>query len=164
MQQVVRDWLLPLTTLLRDAAWSMPLGQGMHLLGVSLLIGAAVLLYPRLITAHGTESAVPLVNRLLPWIWIALGSLALTGFVLFSAEPMRMMRSPVFRTKMALLALVIALTLILQRKVHQGRETGALGVTLGTLAGASLTLWVSIAASGRLIGYGRRLLDHFFGG
>ncbi len=163
MQQVVRDWLEPLTTLLREAAWSMPLGQGMHLLGASLLIGAAVLLYPRLLSSHGTEPAEQAVGRLLPCIWIALGSLALTGFVLFSAEPMRMMRSPVFKAKMALLALVIVLTVVLQREVRKERGKQDFAM-LGTLAGISLTLWISIAASGRLIGYGRRLLDYFFGG
>lgn len=163
MQQVVRDGLEPLTTLLREAAWSMPLGQGIHLLGASLLIGAAVLLYPRLIRPQGTEPAAQVLGRLLPWIWIALGSLALTGFVLFSAEPVRMMRSPVFRTKMVLLALVIALTTILQRRMRDGRVSRHLA-SLGTVAGVSLTLWITIAASGRLIGYGRRLLDHFLGG
>jgi hypothetical protein len=163
MQQLVRDWLQPLTTLLREAAWSMPLGQGMHLLGVSLLLGAAVLLYPRLIGSRGAEPAAQTVGRLLPWIWIALGSLALTGFVLFSAEPLRMMRSPVFKTKMALLALVVGLTVVLRRKALNERDSRGFA-TLGTLAGTSLALWVCIAASGRLIGYGRRLLDHFFGG
>lgn len=163
MQQVVRDGLAPLTTLLREAAWSMPLGQGIHLLGASLLIGAAVLLYPRLIRPHDTDPVAQVMGRLLPWIWIALGSLALTGFVLFSAEPVRMMRSPVFRTKMVLLALVIVLTAILQRWMRDERGSRHLA-SLGTVAGISLALWISIAASGRLIGYGRRLIEHFLGG
>ena len=146
MQQLVRDWLGPLTTLLREAAWSMPLGQGLHLLRSS----------------H-SEPAAAVLERLLPWMWIALGLLAVTGFVLFSAEPARMMRSPVFRTKLALLALVIVLTLLLQRRVRQGRETPEIGNAIAKLAGVSLTLWLAIAASGRLIGYDRRLLDYFFG-
>lgn len=164
MQQVVRDWLTPLTNLLREAAWSMPLGQGLHLLGASLLIGAAVLLYPRVIRPHAAESTSQVVARLVPWIWIALGVLAITGFVLFSAEPMRMMRSPVFRTKMLLLAVAIALTVVLQRRLRGTRGMPDVGNALGALAGCSLALWLAIAASGRLIGYGRRLLDYFFGG
>jgi hypothetical protein len=163
MQQLVRDWLEPLTTLLREAAWSMPLGQGMHLLGVSLLIGAAVMLYPRLVGSYRDERPAPVAARLLPWIWIALGLLAATGFVLFSAEPARMMRSPVFRTKMAMLALVIVLTLVLQRRIRSASEKLQTGNALAVMAGVSLTLWLAIAASGRLIGYGRRLLDYFFG-
>lgn len=164
MQQVVRDWLRPLTNLLREAAWSMPLGQGLHLLGASLLIGAAVLLYPRLIRPRSAEPPVQVVDRLLPWLWAALGGLALTGFVLFSAEPVRMMRSPVFRTKMLLLAVAIVLTWALQRRVRRARDALDLGGAIGALAGCSLALWLAIAASGRLIGYGRRLLDYFFGG
>ena len=74
-----------------------------------------------------------------------------------------MMRSPVFRTKLALLALVIVLTLLLQRRVRQGRETPEIGNAIAKLAAVSLTLWLAIAASGRLIGYDRRLLDYFFG-
>ncbi len=163
MQQLVRDWLGPLTTLLREAAWSMPLGQGLHLLGVSLLLGAGALLCRRLLRSSHSEPAAAVLERLLPWMWIALGLLAVTGFVLFSAEPARMMRSPVFRTKMALLALVIVLTLLLQRRVRQGRETPEIGNAIAKLAGVSLTLWLAIAASGRLIGYDRRLLDYFFG-
>ena len=65
---------------------------------------------------------------------------------------------------MVLLALVIVLTVFLQRKLRVAREARDPGISFGTLAGASLALWVTIAASGRLIGYGRRLLDYFFGG
>jgi len=160
MQQLVRTWLEPLTTQLREAAWSMPLGQGLHLLGASLLVGAAVLLYPRLAKPRGEESPGEVLQRLLPWIWIGLGVLATTGFVLFSAEPVRMMRSPVFQAKMAMLLLVIALTLFLRRARQDGPDLRAL---LPTLAGLSLALWIAIAASGRLIGYGRRLIGYFFG-
>lgn len=163
MQQLVRDWLEPLTTLLREAAWSMPLGQGVHLLGVCLLIGAAVILYPRLAGSHRDGPPSLVAGRLLPWIWIALGVLAVTGFVLFSAEPVRMMRSPVFRTKMAMLALVVVLTVILQRRARRNVGKFESGNALAAMAGVSLTLWLAIAASGRLIGYGRRLLDYFFG-
>lgn len=163
MQQLVRDWLEPLTTLLREAAWSMPLGQGVHLLGVCLLIGAAVMLYPRLAASHRDEPPALLAARLLPWIWIALGVLAVTGFVLFSAEPTRMMRSPVFRAKMAMLALVVVLTFVLQRRTRSAPAGSEAGNAVAVIAGTSLTLWLAIAASGRLIGYGRRLLDYFFG-
>jgi hypothetical protein len=160
MQQLVRTWLEPLTTLLRESAWSMPLGQGLHLLGASLLIGTAVLLYPRLARPRGEPSA-DVAQRLMPWLGIALGVLALTGFVLFSAEPVRMMRSPVFQAKMAMLLLVIVLTVLLRRSLKTGQPD--LGRTLAVLAGLSLTLWIAIAASGRLIGYGRRLIGYFFG-
>ncbi len=165
MRDWIRDMLAPLTELLREYAWSMPLGQGIHLLGISLLLGAAVLLYPRLIGSTRDETAAALAARLLPWMWRAFAVIAVTGFVLFTAEPVRLMRSPVFRTKMIMLVIAIVLTLFLQRRLRREPVPPVVTVNaaVGWIAGLSLTLWIAIAASGRLIGYGQRLLRYFFG-
>lgn len=164
MQQLIRDLLAPLTALLRDAAWSMPLGQGLHLLGISLLLGSAVLLYPRLIGAQRSESAAVRLDRFLPFMWLGFALIVVTGLVLFAAEPARMMRSPVFLAKMGFVLAALGSTLWLRHAVRSRPATGThLAATIRLLAATALTLWFVIAASGRLIGYWRRLVAHFFG-
>lgn len=163
MQQLIRDFLAPLTTLLRDAAWSMPLGQGLHLLGISLLLGCAVLLYPRLIGLQQDDPARSRLVRLLPFIWLAFALVAVTGFILFTAEPVRMMRSPVFLAKMGLCVAALLCTLLIRHRLQDAPSGTHLPTLIRILAGVSLTLWFTIAASGRLIGYWRRLVSHFFG-
>lgn len=162
MQQLIRDFLAPLTAVLRDAAWSMPLGQGLHLLGISLLLGCAVLLYPRLIGLQQDDPALSRLARFLPFIWLAFTLVALTGFILFTAEPVRMMRSPVFLAKMGLVAAALLCTFLIRQRLRDARAGTYLPTAIRVLAGVSLTLWFAIAASGRLIGYWRRLVSHFF--
>lgn len=168
MELVIRDWLAPLTAILRDAAWSMPLMQAIHLLGVSLLLGSAVLLYPRLIRAQAyadNVSADILRVRLLPWMWGALAVMVVTGAVLFAAEPVRMMRSPFFRAKLVMVLVALLMLFVLERRMRSPR---ALSEVLGSpaalkwVASFSIALWITIAITGRLIGYGRRLISHFF--
>jgi len=164
VQQLIRDLLAPLTAVMREAAWSMPLGQGLHLLGISLLLGCAVLLYPRLIGSQAGDTAAIRFARLAPVMWLALVLIALTGVALFIAEPVRMMRSPVFVTKMGLVVAAIACTLGLRQQIRNRSPTGKqLAASVRILAAMSLGLWFAIAASGRLIGYWRRLIEHFFG-
>lgn len=165
MQQLIRDVLAPLTGLLREAGWSIPLGQGLHLLGVSLLLACAVLLYPRLIGPQQGESAATRLDRLLPCIWVAFALIATTGFLLFATEPVRMLRSPVFMAKMVFVIAALGSTLWLRGEIRARPAATAdrLAVRVQLLAGVALGLWFTIAASGRLIGYWRRLVAHFFG-
>lgn len=162
MQQLIRDFLAPLTALLRDAAWSMPLGQGLHLLGVSLLLGCAVLLYPRLIGLQQHDPAVARLARFLPFIWLAFALVAFTGLILFAAEPVRMLRSPVFIAKMGMVLAALLATFLIRQRLADAPAGTHLATAIRILAGVSLTLWFTIAASGRLIGYWRRLVSHFF--
>jgi hypothetical protein len=142
----------------------MPLGQGVHLLGVSLLLGAAVLLYPRMIGRQRDESATVRLDEFLPFLWLGFALILVTGLVLFAAEPVRMMRSPVFLAKMGFVLAALGSTLWLRHTVRSRAATGTpLAGTVRVLAATALTLWFVIAASGRLIGYWRRLVTHFLG-
>jgi len=97
-----------------------------------------------------------MTSRFFPWIWSALSILAITGGILISAEPARDLPNPMFQTKMALVSLVIANTLVLQHKINRlASDTDQVGVSpaIKVIGLVSLIVWVAIIFAGRWIAY-----------
>jgi hypothetical protein len=84
-------------------------------------------------------------------------ALASTGFLLFTAEASHIWSNPVFRVKASLVALGIANALAVQRTLGRALDETAphapLPLRIRLAAAASLAIWLSVAAAGRLIAY-----------
>jgi hypothetical protein len=75
---------------------------------------------------------------------------ATTGVMLLSPEATHIGQNPAFQLKVLAILLGLANVLVLETAV---RRTGAIGGTAKASAAASLALWLSTAAAGRLIAY-----------
>jgi len=162
MLKALAHWLgsTALSVKLQTTSWAIPDLQSVHIIALAFLMASAWLLDLRLLGFRPhSNSVVATARRFLPWTWWPLGLLVLSGGLLVAAEPGELLGNEVFLLKMALLAVAIVVTLVLQ---HLALKTpmGAAAATLPTanpalkaLAALSLLLWVAIAFAGRLIAY-----------
>jgi uncharacterized membrane protein SirB2 len=160
MMQSFCDWLAA-TTLSQFFAgqnWFVPTVQTVHILSIAVVVITLGMLDFRLLhlTQRGPAPEV-MAGKFIPWTWRALVILLITGILLVITEPQRELMNNAFRLKMVMVAVLILLTLAVQRA--SARETGywsasparrRLGGALGIV---SLVLCVSIVAAGRLIAY-----------
>lgn len=127
----------------------------MHLLGLVLLVGAIGLLDLRLAGAFRALPVHALARAMIPLAIAGLVLLAAAGVVLFAADAGPLVRSPVFRLKLALIAAGLAHAALFHALFRRRFAAwDAAAPPLGrVMAVGSLLLWLSVAALGRLIAY-----------
>jgi uncharacterized membrane protein len=115
----------------------------------------------KLLGLSGRGAAVSAVTRrFLPWVWVALVVLLLSGMILISAEPRRDLLNNVFRLKMVLVVVVGTATWLFHKSVRQ--NPAAWGERpdhpwRARLIGiVTLAIWVGVIMCGRWIAY----VDH----
>ncbi len=160
----------PLIDLLNDsflqhgALWALnnipgfpPIIQTVHILGIAVVMGTAVLISLRLLRlALPSHTLDMLISRCRPWFWCALASNVISGSFFVFGRPARYFNNPVFLWKLAFLVPVVLITAFLfhQQKRHPGYWDELERRTLGTaLAIISLLLWIMVCTAGRWIAY-----------
>lgn len=93
----------------------------------------------------------PLMRALTPLAVTGLALMALSGPILFAADAGALARSSIFGWKLALIALALLNALAFRRLRRGKRDEPATLERL--LAIASLLLWLTVAACGRMIAY-----------
>jgi uncharacterized membrane protein SirB2 len=157
MIQQFCDWLsnTHVSLTIQSILWIVPAVQTVHIICVSLVMSSVAMLDLRLMGFVGRRQPIlPLVERLLPWVWYSLLVLATTGIILIVGEPARELPNVAFQAKMAMLATVIVITLAIQRQARKDPaywENRRVGAKLTGLV--SLLLWVGIVTAGRWIAY-----------
>ena len=147
-----------LSKLFQDVLWIIPVSQCIHIVCISILFGSAIAINLRLLGWRFLDRPVSELSRhLLPWLWIALTGVALTGFVQTVAEPVREFQSPFFWAKMTLIAIVVTLTAgfagSLRANAARWDAAAARPAGARTFAILSSMLWIAIIVFGRLIAY-----------
>jgi len=157
MLQSFCDWLsnTSLSLTIQTVMWIIPAVQTVHILCVAVVMSSMAMLDLRLVGMAGKRRSVSqMVSRLVPWVWGALPVLLTTGVILIVGEPSRELLNPYFRAKMAMLATVIVITLVVERKNAKDPDYWESRGPAAALTGlASLLLWVGIITAGRWIAY-----------
>jgi hypothetical protein len=140
--------------------WLFPVIEAIHLLALSLLGGAILIVDLRMLGLGLRHRTVPdLARDARPWLVGALSGLILTGVPLFLSEPIKCYYSTAFWVKMTTLAIALAFTFTIRRRVTASdagsgetavRKKARLQMLVGAL---SIALWVTVAAAGRWIGF-----------
>ena len=138
----------------RDSTYLFPLTQALHLLAVTVFVGAIVIGDLRLLgwgpVGQSRASIARSAQRILLWAGLAV---LLTGIPQFTTNALTYHRSPLFVFKMYLLAAALVFTATLRRRVAVADE-GRLPPWVPRVVGAvSLALWMGVTISGRLITY-----------
>ena len=146
-----------LSRLIRSELWLIPALQSIHILAIAAVVSSALFINLRLLgkADRGHELAAT-ARRFLPWIWVALGVLAVTGLLLIIGEPKRELTSAPFWIKMALIVVGALATAWFQSTLHSGRiawETPASRGAVRLYAFGTLAVWVGVISAGRLIAY-----------
>lgn len=141
----------PLALAMRSSAGLYPAVNLAHLAGLVLLIGGIGVLDLR-IAGLGRAIPLPALSRLLtPLAILGLILMLGSGALMFTADAGPLVGSNAFRWKVALIALAILNALAFRRFFGDlSREPGPLA---RLMAVASIVLWTTAAAFGRLIGY-----------
>lgn len=128
----------------------------LHTLGLAVLVGFSVSADIRLL---GVAPRIPLasVSRLFPFMWLGFWINAISGTLLFIADPIRKSMNPLFEIKLALVGLGLTCMVLIQRQLYlfdtaPGVEKRARSRSK-VLAISSLAIWASAIAAGRLLAY-----------
>jgi hypothetical protein len=137
----------------QDNFWVVPAMQTVHILAISALLLAMLMIDLRVLGIHGKSDSISVViSRYINLIWFALPILLISGSILIVGEPARSLANPSFQLKMILLLLAIITTLQIQ-KIGLRDLPFESDRKINMLAIFSLLLWFGIVASGRWIAY-----------
>lgn len=134
---------------LRESSWAYPALEGVHLLGVALLLGNLVLFELRVLGIGNKIELRALARMALPLALLGFALAAGAGLSMFASQPLELLENPAFRWKMLLIFAAGG-------NAAWFHARGALSKhdTLARLqALASLALWLAVLGCGRAIEY-----------
>ena len=144
--QAMRQWL-----------WLYPSVETAHIAGIALLAGSIAILDLRLL---GLSRALPvrrLAAHVLPWTAASFVLIVPSGLAMFVAHAGELIANPVFAVKICLILLAGANAGILHAGVFRNAAQWDVDVmpplAARAAAAASLLLWISVIACGRLLAY-----------
>lgn len=135
----------------RTSSIGYPAANLVHLLGLVMLVGGIGLVDLRVAGLFRTLPAGALARALIPLAAAGVVLMLLSGAVMFAADAGPLARSPMFLTKVSLIA--VALVNVVAFHVLWRKRMEHPPLTARVMAIGSIALWLSIATLGRLIGY-----------
>lgn len=136
-----------LAAAIRASTWLYPFIEIIHILGIVLVAGGAILFDIKLLSS--SRKPVMANRYLLSWSKRGLVLAIPAGLLLFTTNALALSRDPVFHMKMILLLLAAINAWIFHVRVY----LPAKWATARYHAIASIILWISIISCGRLLAY-----------
>lgn len=156
----VCQWLVnsSVGTAIRESPLLFPIIETVHVLGISLLVGTAVIVDLRLLgfVLRG-EKFSDVVSQIEPLAWCGFAIMFVSGFFLFWSEAEKSYGNPAFRIKLLLLLLAGLNPLIFHSTIYRSIAIWDHAPVAPRPARAtailSLALWGGIIVAGRAIAY-----------
>ena len=141
-------------TAIRSSPWAFAVIESVHLLALSVIGGAVLLVDLRLLGFSLRDQKVSdIARQAFPWFVGSLIVMLVTGFGLFMSEPTKCYYSTPFAVKMTCLALSIVFAFTVRWKVTMADEGRVAPIVYKLVALVSLVLWFGVGAGGRWIGF-----------
>jgi hypothetical protein len=132
-----------------------PVANLVHLLGLVMLVGSISIVDLRLVGLLRRIPAAPLSAALTPFAVAGLVLMVPSGATMFAADAATLVQSPTFRLKLLLITLALTNAILFRlmwtKRLPQWDSNPPIAGRL--MAVASVLLWLSVAACGRLIAY-----------
>jgi hypothetical protein len=143
--------------------WMIPVIQSLHITGIGIAVGSALMMTLRLLGWVGTDQTLLQSQRRFgPWLTAALYLLLASGALLIVAEPVRELITFSFWLKMSCVAAMVVIFAVFQASVRkrgeQWEQILSKRRTVRLAAMLTFLLWGCIIVLGRLIAY-----DHIWG-
>ena len=135
------------------SVWAYPTILTLHTVGLGVLVGANWMVDLRVL---GFARAIPVgvLTRAFPAMWAGFWLNAITGVMLFAADPIAKGTTAVFMWKLAIIVVGVALLISLKRRLYgQNADIETPGLGVKAMAAASLVAWVAAIATGRWMAY-----------
>jgi len=138
--------------MVRESLWAFGVIEAFHLIGLSILGGALLVVDLRLLGVGLKDSTIADIDRQArPWLTLSVVLLLVTGVLLFLSEAIKCYYNTAFWVKIVTLPIALAFTyLVKERFARKALYTSAYSQWV---ASADLLLWFIVAAGGRWIGY-----------
>jgi len=143
----------PLGAAMRGSRGLYPAANVAHLAGLVLLVGGIGILDLRVLGFGRALPLAPLSRMLTPLAVGGLCLLAVSGFLLFAADAGPLVRSTVFRLKMAVALLALVNALAFRRWFGDWDAAREPPTAARAMAAGSILAWLTVAGLGRLIAY-----------
>jgi hypothetical protein len=150
------EWLAStsLSQAISTSTWAFAVIESVHLLALSAIGGAVLILDLRMLGLGLRRQAVgDIAREAQPWLVGSLIVMLVTGVLLFASEPIKCYYSTPFRIKMLCLLLGTTWAFTVRRKVAVAGEERVRPIWLKLVALVSLALWFGVGAGGRWIGF-----------
>jgi hypothetical protein len=143
------------STVIRESTWAVMAMEAVHLIGLTLLSGPAIIVGLGALRPGGLRglSISTLSAALLPISRIGLVLMAVSGLFIALSMPFKYYENEAFRWKMVLLILAVATTAGLGALSRLDSPTLSQRRRQRGLALLALVLWLGVGFSGRLIGF-----------
>jgi len=144
-----------LGTMVRDSIWQFAAIEAVHLLALSVIGGAVLIVDLRLLGLALQRQSVSAVARdAAPWLLGSLITMLVTGWVLMaSLAASKYYVNFAFQLKMLFLFLAIVFTYTIRRSVVRRDDSRISPVTAKLVAIVSILLWSGVGIMGRGIGF-----------
>jgi hypothetical protein len=148
---------MPVAVAMRHELWLYPLVEIAHITGFVILVGGIIVLDLRLLGLSRAVRVSVLTRHILPWSVAAFALIVPTGLLMFMAHASDFLTNRAFQLKLLLIMLAglnaAAFHVGVYRSVAMWDERVAPPAAARLHAGASLLLWLSVIACGRLLAY-----------
>lgn len=146
----------PLNDFVISSYWMWPLMEIVHFIGLSLLIGALLLIDLRL-AGFFRQINITATHKLLPWVFVGFAMNIFSGVMFIVGDPLRYSVNIAFRIKM-ILVLIAGLNALwyywkIDKDIKHWDAHGDTPALAKTIALISLVSWTGILLLGRLIPY-----------
>jgi hypothetical protein len=139
---------------LTASPWAFAVTESIHLLALSVLGGAVLIVDLRLLgLGLRTHTVEEIAREAQQWFFGSWVVIVTTGVLLFVSEPQKLYYSAPFAVKMWCLLLGTIFALTVRRKVTLAGEGRVNPIWLKLVALVSLALWFGVGAGGRWIGF-----------
>jgi hypothetical protein len=144
-----------LSTLIRQSGWAVMALESIHLIGLSLLGGAAVVAALAAFRHEGLRgmSVSALVTGLVPLSRAGLSLMVVSGTLIALSMPFKYYANAAFRWKMLLLGLALLTSWVLRGMPATDKSGTNRRYAPRALVVAVLLLWIGVGCCGRLIGF-----------
>ncbi len=148
---------LPLAVAMRHDLWLYPIVEIVHITGFVTLVGSIIVLDLRLLGLSKALSVRLLARHVLPWSMGALLLIVPSGLLMFLAHASELISNTAFITKMSLLFCAGMNAAVFHAGVFRNVaawDSHTVAPPAARLhAVASLLIWISVLACGRLLAY-----------
>ena len=139
---------------MRASPWLFPAIASVHLLGLAMLGGSVLVVDLRLLgLGLKDQSPVALARAAQPWLIGSICVMLPTGILLFMCFATKYYYLSAFWIKVAALVVALAFTFTVRRQLIAAVAEHGTAQRAKLVAALSISLWVTIALCGRLIGF-----------
>lgn len=139
---------------IRDSQWLFPAIESIHLIALAAIGGAVLVLDLRMLGFGIRRRSVAQIARdAQPWLIASLIVMMVTGVSLFLSEAIKCYYSQAFWVKMTALPIAALFAFTIRRRVAAANDAQISRYTRAAVAVISLTLWFTVGAAGRWIGF-----------